>query len=262
MRPGNFDGGASNESNFAQAKPLSPTALKNPLIRKADLSLESFLLDYIGQCSPVVICKGAGRWPAVQKWNVEYIWHLARFRTVPVEIGSSYADDEWSQSLMTIGDFIQKFFIDSHSSIGYLAQHHLLDQVIELRQDILIPDYCMTHENEVEINAWFGPGRTISPLHFDPRNNILVQIFGRKYVRLYAPSETARLYPHESIMLKNTSKVDVSSPNLELYPDFEYASYVECILEPGDMLFIPKKWWHFVKSLENSFSVNFWFGDA
>ena len=30
------------------------------------------------------------------------------------------------------------------------------------------------------------------------------------------------------------------------------------ILEPGDVLFVPRQWWHFVKSLDTTISVNTW----
>ena len=63
--------------------------------------------------------------------------NLAGKRTVPVEIGSKYTDDSWTQNLMTIESFIQKYILlednknDSGAKAdkGYLAQHPLFNQV-------------------------------------------------------------------------------------------------------------------------------------
>ena len=40
-------------------------------------------------------------------------------------------------------------------------------------------------EEEPRLNAWIGPGGTVSPLHFDPDHNILVQV-GK--INLFTPS--------------------------------------------------------------------------
>lgn len=52
--------------------------------------------------------------------------------------------------------------------------------------------------------------------------------------------------------------MDIDAPDLEKFPQFAGLEHWDCTLEPGDMLFIPSKWWHFVKSLSVSFSVSFW----
>jgi len=120
--------------------------------------------------------------------------------------------------------------------------------------------------DEVERNAWVGPAGTVSPLHVDPRENVFCQVVGSKYVRLYAPEESKSLYPYEGGFLTNTSQItqDISPGNdqvdEERFPKFGGAPYVEAVVSPGDCLFIPRGWWHFVKSLEPSFSVSFWFG--
>ncbi|XP_037670309.1 bifunctional peptidase and arginyl-hydroxylase JMJD5 isoform X7 [Choloepus didactylus] len=238
--------------------------------------------------------------------GLEYIQEIAGCRTVPVEIGSRYTDEEWSQTLMTVNEFISKYIINEPKDVGYLAQHQLFDQIPELKQDISIPDYCCLgngEEEEITINAWFGPQGTVSPLHQDPQQNFLAQaewfhklehsssqadqskeavqwrgselgfwnqtgmntssvminsVIGRKYIRLYSPQESEALYPHDSHLLHNTSQVDVENPNLEQFPKFAEAPFLSCILSPGEILFIPVKYWHYVRALDLSFSVSFW----
>lgn len=121
---------------------------------------------------------------------------------------------------------------------GYLAQHDLLGQIPALRNDITIPDYCYLepprantsddnddddHSAEPQLNIWLGPGGTISPAHTDPHENILAQVVGRKYVRLFAPDQRSKMYPMGSedndqgdeqakgVIMSNTAHVDVGS---------------------------------------------------
>ncbi|KAH0631701.1 hypothetical protein JD844_019448 [Phrynosoma platyrhinos] len=194
--------------------------------------------------------------------SVAYIHQVAGSRTVPVELGSRYTDEEWSQTLMTIGEFIGRYIENEFPNhTGYLAQHQLFDQIPELKEDIGVPDYCCLgegDEDEITVNAWFGPAGTISPLHHDPQQNFLVQVMGRKYIRLYSPQQSDWLYPHEGTLLHNTSQVDVEDPDFEKFPKFQAAIFQECILSPGQVLFIPVGHWHYIRALDTSFSVSFW----
>jgi ribosomal protein L16 Arg81 hydroxylase len=51
--------------------------------------------------------------------------------------------------------------------------------------------------------------------------------------------------------------VDVENPGNE-FPLFEKAEYVEGIVGPGECLYIPRGWWHFVRSESVSIGVSFW----
>ena len=182
---------------------------------------------------------------------------IAGFRTVPVELGSKYTDDSWSQALISVNQFIDDYIL-KRCATAYLAQYELFDQIPQLKEDILIPDYCFAGDDEnIAINAWFGPCSTVSPLHFDPDHNFLCQVVGRKYIRLYDASQSSLLYPHEGF-LSNTSRIDVDNPDLNQFPDFLSVPYLECILDEGSMLYLPPRMWHYVKSLSVSFSVSFW----
>lgn len=209
---------------------------------------------------PVILDNSFNHWPALAKWkDHNYFLKLAGMRTVSIEIGSSYTDKNWTQKLMTIEEFIRNH-ICQNKVLGYLAQYQLFQQIPELKNDIAQPDYCCYSDSEepVDTMAWYGPRGTISPLHHDPKKNLLTQIVGEKQLFLFSPEDSENLYPHEHELLHNTARVDPTAPDLEKYPKYKNAKPYHCVLRAGQMLYIPPKWWHYVQSLSISFSVSFW----
>lgn len=108
---------------------IKKVELKYNLTREKSLNLMDFMLNYFACEQPVLITNAADHWPAMKKWNINYIKQIAGYRTVPVEVGSKYTDDGWSQRLMTVNEFIEKFLKFNSNPVGYLAQHQLFDQV-------------------------------------------------------------------------------------------------------------------------------------
>jgi hypothetical protein len=308
-------------ANFPVFLPTPGPTLRFPIPRTPEISMSTFQakISVIAQHIPMIIEGALEHWPALDErpWSKpSYLLDqtLGGRRLVPVEVGKSYTDEGWGQKIITFKEFMETYMLEQdpktarHGQVqktGYLAQHDLFAQVPSLRADISIPDYCyctpapsphLTHIKstpkleEPLLNAWFGPSGTVSPLHTDPYHNILAQVVGYKYVRLYAPEQTHKLHPRDidelGIDMSNTSQIDLDEAMLvynetpcwqneeiidpedlkqrkidflESFPEFKAAPYMEAILAPGECLYLPVGWWHYIRSLTPSFSVSFWF---
>lgn len=227
-------------------------------------SMETFYKKMFMPKVPAVLEDCIKHWRALRQWrHLNYLIKIAGSRTVPVEIGSRYTDDDWTQKLLNFSEFLQKYVLSKRNRVGYLAQHQLFDQIPELKNDFTVPEYCNFTDNDdnveqPDVNAWFGPSGTVSPLHFDPKNNFLCQVVGYKRIILYHPDDTPNLYPYDTRLLNNTAQVDPLNPDYEKWPDFKKIKGHVAYLKPGDILYIPPKWWHHVTSLTASFSISFW----
>ncbi|KAF2153153.1 Clavaminate synthase-like protein [Myriangium duriaei CBS 260.36] len=282
-------------ASFPVPKSTTIPLLTYKIPSEPSLSLSKFQKHLSADRGPLVIGNIVNHWPAYTLWHSPDYLHrhtLHGLRLVPIELGRSYTDSAWSQRIMSFSAYLRTHLLSpSPERTGYLAQHDLLDQVPALANDTLTPDLCHADppddgkgQEKLDApvrNAWFGPGGTISPLHTDPYHNILCQVVGRKYIRLYAPGETEKLYPRgvdeAGVSMENTSRVDVHRARElyngskaddddaerktfeEEYPHFREAEYQECVLEAGQCLYIPVGWWHYVESLETSFNVSYWF---
>ena len=49
--------------------------------------------------------------------------------------------------------------------------------------------------------------------------------------------------------------------NTELYPNLKFTNPIYFKLEKGQSIYIPKGWWHWIKSTTKSFAVNYWFSN-
>src|SRR4029077_1058107 len=70
--------------------------------------------------------------------------------------------------------------------------------------------------------------------------------------------ETHLVYPFVDNIVN--SRVDPEHLDPERFPRFGSASVLDCVVGPGDVLFIPRGWWHYLRSESPSISINHWFG--
>lgn len=119
--------------------------------------------------------------------------------------------------------------------------------------------------NELSSNLLLvGMAGNVTPAHYDEQQNLLAQLVGRKRVVLFPPKDWRGLYPfplhhpHD-----RQSQVDFFRPDLDRFPRLSELTPIECILHPGDVVFIPQYWWHHIENLDDGCtSVTFWYKDT
>lgn len=115
--------------------------------------------------------------------------------------------------------------------------------------------------------VWIGNSAQIAP-HFDTSENIACLVSGERKFVLFPPDQIENLYvgPIDYNMAgQPASMVDLNAIDLERFPNFEDAMQTATLgqLSPGDAIYIPCLWWHFVES-KGPFNVlaNYWWNDA
>ncbi|WP_373922579.1 cupin-like domain-containing protein [Pseudoduganella sp. SL102] len=105
---------------------------------------------------------------------------------------------------------------------------------------------------------WLGPAGTVTPLHCDYDDNVFAQVWGSKRIMLAPPHHDEFLYPNEANAILFGSPFDPECPDFDRFPLARQASTIECIVGPGDMLYVPAGWFHQVRALTFSLSSNRW----
>jgi hypothetical protein len=215
---------------------------------------------------PVVINGALDDWKALGSWNADYF--RSRFGEESVRVNSSR--DGVCRGDPTLGfshvsrQILLKDFLDTISPTATPAERYYLQLLplrgpfAELLDEISIPRFIRS-TSAPGIYLWVGAAGNGSALHFDESYNLLAQVRGRKRLVLFPPEQTDCLYPFPAdSKIPTMSQVDIDRPDFDTFPRFREAEGVELTLQEGQMLYIPLFWWHQVRSLDPSISVNFW----
>lgn len=228
--------------------------------RRQKLSRQEFFEQYYFKNRPVVIQGMLEQWPALTKWEPEYLKDVCGEQIVEVQFGrNSDRDYEINQTQfrkqMPFSDYIDMlpsaetndFYITANNtSINGKALEALWPDVP------LITEY-MKEQDPYPGFFWYGPKGTITPLHHDLTNNFMAQVRGRKLVKIISPWQLPFIYNHQHCY----SKVDLGNIDYQAFPGMQNVRVIDVVLEPGDLFFLPVGYWHYVQGLDISITMTY-----
>ena len=229
--------------------------------RRHRLTGEQFHSQYYARNQPVIITGMMDQWPALRKWDSAFLKGGFGARSVEVQFGRD-ADKAYElnslahKRTMPFGDYVDLVNQRSPTNDFYMTANNdsaNRESLSALWDDVpALPEYLATDDNNRGF-FWFGPAGTVTPFHHDLTNNMMAQVKGRKLLRLIPACEIAYLNNQRHCF----TDLDGSSIDVQLLPDMAHPQVLECVLEPGEILFLPVGCWHFVEALDISITMTF-----
>ena len=230
--------------------------------RRTDLTGDEFRDRYYAANRPVILENLMTDWAALTRWTPDYLKQLAGDRMVEIMTGRDgnpdyERDDGKHRTQMRFADYVDRVYSGTVTNDYYMTANNGFLQKPEaqpLFEDFnVFPEYLDRATLAGRCFLWFGPAGTVTPLHHDTSNILLAQVTGRKRFRLIPANQWQYVYNTRGVF----SDVDCANPDPRRHPLFRHATVIDIILAPGEVLFLPVGWWHWVGALDISMSVSF-----
>lgn len=225
--------------------------------RVKNISKPDFIQNYLKPQIPVVIENLVDNWPAVSKWDFDYIKQKVGDKIVPLydDRPVDYKDGfNEPHATMKMSDYID--LLQKEPTKYRIFLYNVLKEVPELQEDFDFPDVGLRLMKSLPM-LFFGGEDSHTFMHYDiDLANILHFHFqGKKECILYPNEEKKHLYkvPHSLITHES---IDFSNPDFDRWPALKNAKGYKTELEHGNVLYMPEGYWHYMRYITPGFSMS------
>lgn len=226
-----------------------------PIDLVENISPKRFKKDYLRKDRPVILRGLWNDYPALKKWTVDYFKNEMGDTEIGVFDGKMQKEDrsfKQPDRTMKFADYLDIITSDKESEVR-LFLFNIFKHNPELKNDFSYPPLTRFY---IKIPFMFFGGKNSKVrIHqdMDWSNVFLTQLHGRKEVFLFHPKYSGLLYKYPFGV---HSSVNLDDPDYEKYPGLKHIKGLHCIMEPGDTLFIPGGFWHYIKYLDGGYAIN------
>ena len=225
--------------------------------RVSSITKEDFLNNYFKTQQPVIIERFVDDWPAMTKWNLDYMAEVAKDITVPLYDDRPVRHDEGfnqAHAEMKMQEYVD--LLKREPTRYRIFLWNILKEVPALQKDFSFPDFGLKLLKGLPM-LFFGGTNSHTFMHYDID---LANIFhfhfqGKKQVILFDQKQNDYLYkiPHSLIVREDIDFVD---PDYEKWPALKKAEGFMGDLEHGNVLYMPEGYWHHMRYVTPGFSMS------
>jgi hypothetical protein len=260
---------------------MGETASTEParIERRHDLGPEEFVQSYLRKNRPVVITDAMKDWPSFGQWKPAYF--KEKFGHLPVVLHGDFFEKIDEQPLGSYVDALPAYerHVREDGSVDevlpYLRYSENRDGAegftglaLKASKGMWSRPYFLpsrgyiypldlfssdpTTKRYPDFGIYISPRGAVTKLHTDGNwsNAVLCQFFGQKRCFLFPP-RTETWLPRDWVTFKR------SDININKNPAYGQAEPLEAVLNPGDILFIPRAWFHEVYTTQTSVSLTY-----
>ena len=231
---------------------------------RESLTPDEFYREYVNK-KPVVMRGALRGLPAASRWSIGYLRSLAPDLPVRVKTGNIAEGGTSPSTLAEYCDLVEEIAAKNGTDdqlegpAPYLHDFPLLALIPELRKDLepfpreFFPKF-FRNEWWTFCQVFVSPPSGRTPFHFDTllTHNLFFQMHGEKRFVMVPAEDRPYCYTYNW----RWSAVDPENPDFERHPEFRKARVIECVLQGGDLLYMPPGTLHQVSSLTASMSFN------
>ncbi|UMQ41978.1 cupin-like domain-containing protein [Chryseobacterium sp. Y16C] len=229
----------------------------SPVQKIENISSGDFLKTYLKPAKPVILKDFVDpESPAFKKWNYDYFKEIAGDHKVNIygsEIESldRVASKPIGQS--TFSDYLD--LITSSSTEHRLFLFNLLSIKPELKNDIQYNDVTKGKILKWLPFMFFGGEGSITRNHvdIDMSHVFITQFQGIKKIWLFPWEQSDLLY---KLPYNFHSITNIKEPDYQEFPGLKYIDGYEAVISPGETLYIPSGWWHYIQYETEGYSVS------
>lgn len=223
-----------------------------------NISEQAFRDNYLKRQKPVIIKGLADKVQAGKKWSINYF--KSTMGDIEIDVFDN-ANQRAAGSAFTEPDLKMKFedFLEIISKNESTNLRMFLFNLFKynplLRKEFPCPVFFKGALSHIGY-MFFGGKNTTVRIHQDiDMSHVLHTHFGgRKRVVLIAPKYSTMLY---RLPMNTYSLINLDNPDYKNYPALQFVKGSQVILEPGDSIFMPAGYWHYMTYLEGSFSTSY-----
>ena len=228
-----------------------------PVDSISGIASKDFVSEYLNKSQPVII-KDFVRTdsPCWGKWSYDYFKQIAGDEMINVygkeEEGQQHAASP-PVGRMTFGEYLDK--ISAEPTELRLFLFNLLKIRPELKKDVVFNDVTDGKVLQGLPFMFFGGEGSSTRNHFDidMSHVFITQFQGKKRIWLFPNNQSDLMYklPYNfhSIANPKTSSTDE-------YPALKLLDGYEAVIGPGDTLYMPAGWWHYIQYETEGYSIS------